>query len=67
MKEENMFENLFWEMYVLETTAQCVRQNALRAIIFSLIFSFTIDDVTKIALFGRKMLNWKKTRKKERE
>ena len=42
-----------------------VRQNALRAVIFSLIFSFTVYDVTKKALFGWNMLNWKKTSIKE--
>ena len=53
---------------VLKTTAQCVRdkipQEQCKEITFSLIFYFTVYDVTKKALYGWNMLNHTKTFKK---
>ena len=68
---QNKFENQFGELYALETTAQCVRDKMhyeqCKEIIFSLIFSLSIYDVTKKALFGRNMLNCMKTSKNKTE
>ena len=47
-------------LYVLETTAQCVRDKMhleqCKVIIFYFIFLLTVNDVIKKALYGRNMV-----------
>ena len=65
MKEVNTFENLSFEMYVLETTAQCVRDKIHLEGCKELIFSLSFYDVAKKVLFGCNMLNCRKMTKKK--
>ena len=56
-------------MYVLGMTAKCDRdkmyQEHCKEVIFSLIFSFSIYDISKKVLYGWNMLNSTKTSKKK--
>ena len=51
-------------MCVLETTAQSIRENGVRAELSLSFLSLTVYDVTKKAWYGRNMLDCTETSKK---